>query len=254
MRQLVTSIGVCLALVAATPALGQAYTPDIAEFDGSSSLAFPPDGGLDLAGGGTIEFWVQPDWTEDPGYDPAIVSNIGSLGPSYMVLMLGSRKGIGVAAGDSFEWLDFDFTDGKLHHVSVIDAGQGSISIIVDNKLIGMIPVAFRSLPSSGFFIGSGDGVNHKFKGAIAGLRIWDLPVDPNDLAIFAMRGLIDRDGAPHPYVTALVGVSDFDKRSFSLLEPEPIANDVSDEVALGEIGASANPPTPDNPSPPPAP
>jgi hypothetical protein len=251
MRRFVTTIAAGLVLVAVSPAVGQAYTPDIAEFDGTNAMAFPPDGSLDLSDGGTIEFWVLPEWTQDPGYDPAIVSNIGTLGASYMVVMLGSRKGVGVAVGDRFESLDFDFTDGKLHHVSISDFGEGSLVVIIDNVPIGTLPLAFRSLPSSGFFIGSADGVQNQFKGALAGLRIWELPVEPDDLALYAMQSLVDRDGAPHPDITTLVGISDFNKRSFALLEPDPIPSNVSDETGLGNAppppdqAATASPPAP---------
>ena len=244
MSRFLLTVGTGIALLAAAPALAAGYTPDLAEFSGADSLAFPPDGSLDLAGGGTIEFWVQPDWREDPGFDPAIVSNIGKQGPSYMIVMLGSRKGIGVMAGDRFETLPFDFTDGKLHYVAISDFGENNLLVMVDNKVVGSMPIGFRSLPSSGFFIGSADGTENQFKGAIAGMRIWDLPVDPDDLAIYAMQPLVDADGAPHPDISALVGVSDFRKRTFSLIEPDPIGEDDSDETltAAAAPGAAAAP------------
>lgn len=231
-----------LALSASAPAWSAGYTPDLAEFSGADSLAFPPDGSLDLAGGGTIEFWVQPDWQEDPGFDPVIVSNIGKLGPSYMVVMLGSRKGIGVMAGEKFETLPFDFTDNRLHYVAVSDFGDDNLIVLIDNKLIGSLPLGFRSLPSNGFFIASADGTENQFKGAIAGLRIWDLPVDPDDLAIYAMQPLVDADGGPHPDISSLVGVSDFTKRTFSLIEPMPIGEDESDEVSAAAAPAGELP------------
>ncbi len=243
--RILLTIGLGIALGVSAPAWSAGYTPDLAEFSGADSLAFPPDGSLDLAGGGTIEFWVQPDWQEDPGFDPVVVSNIGKLGPSYMVVMLGSRKGIGVMAGDKFETLPFDFSDNRLRFVAISDFGDDNLIVLIDNKLIGSLPLGFRSLPSNGFFIASADGTENQFKGAIAGLRIWDLPVDPDDLAIYAMQPLVDSDGGPHPDISSLVGVSDFTKRTFSLIEPMPIGEDDSDDVpfAAGPAGELSSPP-----------
>ena len=76
-----------LSLCAATTGAEQ-YTPDVAEFDGTTSLTFDPSPQLVLADGGTIEFWVVPDWTSDPGYDPVIICNAGPEGASYLVAML----------------------------------------------------------------------------------------------------------------------------------------------------------------------
>lgn len=218
MKSLVTPIVALLAMaVCAAPAEAQ-YIPDIVELDGQTTLEFPADERMILVGGSTIEFWVQPDWTEDPGYDPVVVSNTGAQGPSWLVAMLRDRDGIGVMVGEESDIAPFDFTDGEMHHVAVVDYGE-IVQVLVDNVAVADLDLTFRDLPSSGFWIGSADGANGAFKGAIAGLRIWDIAVSPDDISRFAMVDIFDEATAVHPDLEWLVGVSDFANNDFVLQE-----------------------------------
>ena len=209
-----------LALSVHQNAVAQSYVPDVLELDGKETLEFPPDDRLTMTGGATIEFWVQPDWTDDPGYDPVVLSNAGPQGPSYLVALLRDRDGIGIMVGDQSVIGAFDFTDGKMHHVAVIDDGT-STAVLVDGETILVSEITFAALPSAGFWIGSSDGRNDPFVGAIAGLRLWDIAVNPTQLKDFAKVDLFEAREEPHPDLGWLIGLSDFTNKDFLLMEYE---------------------------------
>lgn len=198
-----------------------AYTPDVMELDGTQTLEFPPDDRLIMTGGATIEFWVQPDWSKDPGYDPVVLSNAGPQGPSYLVALLRDRDGIGIMVGEQSVLAAFDFTDGKMHHVAIIDDGT-STAILVDGTPVAVTDLNFKSLPSAGFWIGSSDGANDPFIGAIAGLRLWDVAVNPAQIKAFAQANIAGNSGKTHPDLDWLIGESDFGNRDFLLRDYQP--------------------------------
>jgi hypothetical protein len=200
------------------PIAAQSYVPDLLELDGTVTLQFPADDRMALEGGATIEFWVQPDWKSDPGYDPVILSNAGEEGALYLVAIAREKDGLGIMSGDLFEMVPFDFTDGKLHHVNITDYGD-TMLVFVDGVLISELPLTFKKRPSKGFWIGSADGENDLFVGAIAGLRIWDIPVDADNVLDFMMAPIAPLEGKDHPDLKWLVGASDFQNTGF-LLQP----------------------------------
>lgn len=205
-------------LALSAPIAAQSYTPDLLELDGTVTLQFPADDRMALEGGATIEFWVQPDWKSDPGYDPVILSNAGEEGALYLVAIAREKDGLGIMSGDLFEMVPFDFTDGKLHHVNITDYGD-TMLVFVDGVLISELPLTFKKRPSKGFWIGSADGENDPFVGAIAGLRIWDIAVDADNVLDFMMALVAPQTGKDHPDLKWLVGVSDFQNKGF-LLQP----------------------------------
>lgn len=193
---------------------------DIGEFDLETKVAFPPHDSLTMRGGGTIEFWVGADWTEDPGYDPTILSNIGPEGPLYLVAMLRDRDGIAFVAGKRTALVPFDFSDDQMHYVALSDVGDATI-VMIDGEIIDETDIGFADLPSSGFWIGSADGATSPFVGAIANLRLWDVSVDPDDLLGFAMRD-VEAPSAEHPDLDFLIGRSDFTEGGFYLTDFDP--------------------------------
>lgn len=197
-----------LTVLAAIPTAvhGESYVPDVAEFDGSNALTFAPAEQLDLAGGGTLEFWVAPDWTADPGYDPVIVCNAGPEGPSYLVAMLRDRDGLAFATGAEEDVVTFDFSDGQMHHVAMVSLEDGT-AFFIDGQLAGLSELVIEDLPSVGLWVGSIDGENNQFQGAVAGLRVWDTVVVQEALVNFAMQDVFDGD---HPDLAALAAMSDF--------------------------------------------
>lgn len=193
------------------------YSPDVAEFDGTNSLTFEPAPQLDLADGGTIEFWVVPDWTEDPGYDPVVICNAGPEGASYLIALLRDRDGVAIAAGDAEDVATFDFTDGRLHHVAISQFEDGT-AIIVDGQIIGTSDLRFETRPSAGVWVASIDGENNQFQGAIAGMRIWDVVVAQETLVDFAMKDVFADE---HPDLPFLSAISDFSNDEILLADRE---------------------------------
>ena len=193
------------------------YTPDVAEFDGSNTMTFEPTPQLDLAGGGTIEFWVVPDWSEDPGYDPVVICNAGPEGASYLIALLRDRDGIAIATGDEEEVAAFDFTDGRLHHVAISQFEDGT-AIFIDGQVVGTSDLRFESRPSAAVWIGSIDGENNHFRGAIAGMRFWDVVVEQETLVDYAMRDIFAEE---HPDLPFLSAISDFGNDEILLAELE---------------------------------
>ena len=192
-----------------------AYTPDVGEFDGNNSMSFDPAPQLQLAYGGTIEFWVVPDWAEDPGYDPVIICNAGPEGASYLIAMLRDRDGIVIAVGDQEDVVAFDFTDGRLHHVAISQYEEGTV-VFIDGHIAGTSDLRFEVRPSAGVWVGSIDGQNNQFRGAVAGMRVWTVVVEQETLVEYAMKDVFS---GQHPNLANLAAISDFNNEEFLLAE-----------------------------------
>lgn len=222
-----------LAAVACSAALAMAespYTPDLAEFDGSNSIIVDPTPALALEGGSTIEFWAAADWSQDPGYDPVVLSNASPEGVSYLVALLRDRQGLGIMSGNDEALVAFDFTDGALHYVAITDYGDTTL-VFIDNQLMGRFDFTLATYPSSGLFIGSADGQIAAFTGALAGLRLWDVAVSQQNLAAYAMRPVYEDDQNAHPDLEYLLGFSDFKNRRFMVVtDPDEAAAETGDE------------------------
>lgn len=217
MKKTVVLCVLILNLLFAQNVLASDYVPDVLELDGTTSLSFPPDPSLTLVGGSTIEFWISPDWQTDPGYEPVILSNTGKDGPLYLVAMLGDKQGLVLYTGEQRMVAPFDFTDSQMHFVAIVDLGD-SIHVLVDNLFIAEGKMTFSGLPSSGLWIGSADGDRFPFVGAVAGLRIWDVALDPYDLVLFAMKD-IENTELQHPDSESLVAISRFRTKSLFLTD-----------------------------------
>jgi len=193
----------------------EVYTPDSIQFRGGDSLRFDPEPRFSVVAGGTIEFWVSPDWKAKLDFDPVIVSSAGAQGVSFAIAILRDRDGL-VFATDKDEYpVAFNFADGKLHHVAVSQFDDG-IVIMVDGKIVGSSPLKARKLPVSGFWVGSIDGTSNPFLGVVAGLRIWREPISREALVRFALLDVIAND---HPDLDALSAISDFSRKELLLVE-----------------------------------
>ncbi len=198
------------------------YTPDVTEFDGTNGYAFPATNNLTLANGGTIEFWLQCDWINDPGYDPVILSNAGQKGALYMVSVLGDRSALSLQAGDNIDSVPFDCKSDQMNYVAIVDFSD-SAAIMINGRVEGTLSFGFADVPSAGLWIGSADGTRAPFKGALAGLRIWDIALDRSELVKYSTLDITQADNQ-HPDLNALVAKSDFRNDTlevFSNLEAE---------------------------------
>jgi hypothetical protein len=220
MKTTITRIVLGLSILLAQTVVANDYIPDVLELDGTNGLSFPPDSSLTLVGGSTIEFWLAPDWQSAPGYEPVVLSNTGEEGPLYLIAMLPDRQGLVFYSGDQRMVAPFDFTDSQMHFIAIVDLGD-TINILVDNLLIAQGEMSFAGLPSSGLWVGSADGESFPFVGAVGGLRIWDVPLDPFDLVEFAMKDIEDQ-AVQHPDIESLVAISRFRSQTLFLTDLVP--------------------------------
>jgi concanavalin A-like lectin/glucanase superfamily protein len=184
------------------------YIPITANFTGKGALVMPPSPALDINGAGTIEFWVAPQWEGELTYDPAIIAYTGPKGPRFSVHMSANKRGIGVYAGTFYDGVNYDFSDGALHHVAIVTIAD-SLDIYIDGALQDSFGFGFADLPATDFSVGS-IGNFSPFVGQIGQVRIWDEPIDPDTLINFALKPIVAEGPDAHPDIDALVGASTF--------------------------------------------
>lgn len=206
-------------LLCVTPVIGfaQDYRPDILELSPGEGLSVPWDKALDLSGGGTVEFWVVPTFEGVPNYDPVILSSAGPNGAPYLIAMLRDKDGIAVVAGEEEGVIPYEFTDGKLHHVAVNSYADGII-VYIGGSAAASFDFTVPEIPSSGLFIGSGDGEAAAFTGAIAGLRFWRTPIVEEYLLEFQLKPALSEE-ENHPDIEFLSAVSDFANEQILIVE-----------------------------------
>lgn len=184
------------------------YAIDILNLNGEVDLGIEPALQLEPAEQSTIEFWVQADWTSAPEFDPVIVSSPGEEGVSYLVAIDRDRDGIIVGGGDTVDTAPFDFTDGRMHHVALIDYG-GSTTLLIDDQSIAELPLGFSPMESQGLFFGSFNGGEERFTGKIGGFRQWDVAVSASTVRQFRLKDATNAEN-PHPDLEHLAVISDF--------------------------------------------
>ena len=213
-------------------AQAQDYRPPVAKFDGKGGVSFPSDVSLEFSRYATIEFWVAATWSQID-YDPFILSYLGPQGPRYGIVISGDKQRIGMVSGEMGAAIPYDFSDGKLHHVAFIVIDDET-SIIIDNEFVGSLAMGIQDLPTTNFVIGSINGRDFAFPGALAGLKLWNAPLDPDDIERFKFVDLNGPDGKRHPFIDTLVGLADFsDGKTRFLLTGEPL--NITDEPQIEE-------------------
>lgn len=211
--------------------------PQTAKFDGATSLNFPGEQSLNLTDVSTIEFWVKPTWSK-LGYDPVLLSAMGDEKARYAIVMGADRKSIGLLSGDDWDYVDFDFNDGKSHHVAFVNLGDLT-DVYIDGELFDSITQPIAELPVRTFHIGSANGVNNLFVGQLSEIRLWDIALDGDDIAANMRLHILSPEGLKHPDLDSLVGVSDFanNRRSFSLLNNVSTQAELLEDLALARGG-----------------
>lgn len=184
------------------------YAIDVLELDGTDTLAFDPAPAFEPASQSTIEFWVQPKWEETPEFDPVVLASSGTDGAAYLIAIQREKDGLSVISGDQVDVTPFDFNDGELHHVALIDLG-GPVGVVIDGELIDELDMTFQAMETEGFYIGSANGGEDGFEGIIGGLRIWDAAVTMDNLVKFQRKDVLAEDD-PHPDLDYLSVISDF--------------------------------------------
>lgn len=102
-----------LPTLAPAPALAN-ERPEWAEITPQNSPSFPMTDSLQLEEIASIMMWVKPKWGAID-YDPALLSATGRDGVCYAVVMTRQKDGIGIYSGEDWDFVEFDFSDGKAH-------------------------------------------------------------------------------------------------------------------------------------------
>ncbi len=208
--------------------------PQTARFDGTNGIDLPGQETLDLGEVSTIEFWVKPTWTS-LRHDPVILSAIGDDKPRYAVFMTADKRGIGLYSGTDGDLAEFDFSDGKSHHVAFVNLGDLT-DVYVDGELVDSITLAFdSSMATRSFHVGSADGKTAPFTGSIGEVRLWDMALEGDDIAAFMRIGILSQEGLAHPDIASLVGVSDFanGRRNFALVNNAATMRELYERLAV---------------------
>lgn len=206
-----------LTLSAPVKAQETGYSPDMLALDGETSLVFPTQARLSIWDAGTIEFWIEPDWKDPPAYHPVVLSNTGKDGTLYEIAMHADKGGLSLTSGALTADFDFNFGDGKVHHVALVNLGT-QILALVDGRLQGSSALKLAPMESSQLRLGSGPGGRSPFYGVIAGLRIWDAAIDPETIIEYSLADAVS-DTADHPYAAALAGYSAFAESDFYITD-----------------------------------
>jgi hypothetical protein len=157
-----------------THGLAQQLDPDeVAIFDGESRLNYQGDQAFELSAPATVEFWVSAGWLETLDYDPCVLSSVGEAGINFAAHITGDRSAIGLYAGQRFASLPFDFTDEAIHHVAFFSLSSNLTEVQIDGVRRGLLAVGFQRSPSVSFHLGSLDGEQSPFVGALARVRLW---------------------------------------------------------------------------------
>lgn len=232
-----TALLLTLGLLAGSIAMAQSRddAPSIGSFDGTDSLSFPAELSLVLGEVASIELWVKPTWDEDPGYDPALLSALGPDGVRYAVVMSAAKDAIGLYSGPDWDYVEFDFSDGRLHHVAFVVLGDLT-DVYIDGEPVDSIAQGIANVPITTFHVGSLNGLDSAFIGELAGVRIWDTALDGDDIAAYRQDGIFSAKGLTHPDFQELVGVTDFadGARTFILMNNEDSLEELVDAIDTG--------------------
>jgi len=141
--------------------------------DVASGLDFRGGVSLSMAPPATLEFLVAATWSKEPAYDPCLLSLEGQDGVAYSVHVRADRKAIGLFASGGYATLPFDFSDGRMHSVTLVSYSSTLSEFFVDGNSVGVIPLGPPGIPAEMFHLGSLDGTQAPFTGALARLRFW---------------------------------------------------------------------------------
>lgn len=220
-KKLLMFVVASLLLQLSPASMADDWRPPLAKFTGSDSVGFPSDLSMQFLQFATIEFWVSAAGS-DGNEDQVVLAYIGEQGPRFAIIIKGDRSGIGMLAADNWQGSQFDFSDGKPHHVAFVILDE-STQLFVDGDLIAELPVVPVDLPPLRMHIGSLNGELGGFNGLLGGLRIWDDSLEIETLEKFKMMNIF-KPGIAHPEMDSLIAYGDFLNDQKKLLLPnEPV-------------------------------
>jgi len=201
------SIVVTTLVLVSLTAVADDYEPDIVEFNEQTGLSFAGHPAFNMGEGGTVEFWVAPGWQTDPGYDPVLLSSETDDDFSLVLSMLGDKTGLTIQTRDNYGEVSFDFSDGTMHHVAVVSL-DGTTLVMVDGQPLDELTLGLPNEVPTTLWMGSINGEDLPFVGAMGGFRIWDAAIELEELVVFALLDPLDPE-FPHPDLSALSAFSD---------------------------------------------
>jgi hypothetical protein len=231
------------ALAQANPMAAVTDDPQTAKFTATSSLTFPGESSLELSDVSTIELWVKPGWTSLK-YDPVLLSATSDGTPRYAIVMTADKQSIGLYSRDDWDYTEFDFADGKAHHVAFVNQGDLT-DVYIDGELHDTITQPIADIPVRTFHIGSVNGTLNPFVGELSEIRLWDTALEEDDIVSFQRVHILSKTGLTHPDLDSLVGVSDFANkaRGFTLMNNVSAQAELLEDLALAQAVAVALPP-----------
>ena len=194
----------------------ESYAPDIQEFSASNDLDFPAHSAFALNEQATLEMWVAAGWQSDPGYDPVLLYHADAESLLYVLAMLGDQTGLTLQVGETVDELPFSFSDGRLHHVALINLTD-HVVLMIDGQIVGRFNLQIPPKSGDTFRLGSAPGLNTAFTGAIGGLRIWNVAVQRQSLITYALQDIF-RSAEPHPDLDSLAAYSDLHNNTINLM------------------------------------
>lgn len=204
-----------LALLACAPVAAVAQAPDVdfLELDGESALVLPHHEAFELSDGGTLEFWIQPDFavSSDPSAsDKVILASVGPEGAAYILAITANKKGLVLASGDEEIVIPFEFGS-FANHVALRFYDDG-MTVTIDGRVVVSDPFTLAVRPAHMFMVGTMDDGSQNFTGAIGRLRFWDLALSDEDIVAFRTRSVVFDNDEPHPEYEFLSAESAFNR------------------------------------------
>nr|VFK41248.1 MAG: FG-GAP repeat-containing protein [Candidatus Kentron sp. TC] len=148
-------------------------------FDGGNDYArVEPAADLDLTEG-TLEAWIRPEWALRDAFDssignPGVVALRDANGTRCTLQVGCTRKEIGTYNGSVYKTWEVSLRENKWYHVALTEKGN-VMKVYVDGDLIGEQENSFGSVTGKPLHVGSCDGAQEFFQGAIDEVRIWNV-------------------------------------------------------------------------------
>lgn len=167
---------------------------------------------------------MAPDWLEPPGYAPVVVACEAENDQSqtFAVAISETKDRLFVYTGARSAAIEFDFSDGKLHHVALAGL-SGELNVLIDAQLVARLDFGFAPTTAGTLCAGGLSQSDSLFRGAIGQLRIWDVMLAPKELVDYSMADE-EAEIAPHPSLSGLRVRSDFRREGLRLIPVEKVA------------------------------
>ncbi len=130
-----------------------------AVLDGASHINLGTVDAFDFASGlGTVEAWVRADWTNAPGYNPAIFADRDGGSVNWSMHLNQGKDAAGLWNGSTYEPQPTPGTGTSWHHLAIVfdnSSGSPAVSVYWDGHLSGTTSQSLGGNPEAPTEIGS---------------------------------------------------------------------------------------------------